>query len=287
MRRVIIWAGDPPIEARVGSRALAMPASHDLPFYRAAHPEYSEAVGWIAGAMLERDPGLKVIDIGANVGDTVAIIRAYSRVPVLCVEGDDRFFRFLQSNADTLGEVSLAKAFLGERHATVVGRMAHRAGSARLQAGPKGRELQILTLPELLRDHPDFARARFVIIDTDGMDTAILVGAESFLREARPVVFFEYDPDLTAAAGDDARRGLEVLKRVGYGPLMAFENTGRYMWSSDLADADQMIDLHQLMSGHRGRRYVDVCAFPRAEMELWSHIRGLARLRPVAPIARG
>jgi hypothetical protein len=35
-------------------------------------------------------PNLTMIDVGANVGDSIAIVRV--DVPILCVEGEDHFF---------------------------------------------------------------------------------------------------------------------------------------------------------------------------------------------------
>ncbi len=44
-------------------------------------------------------PDLTFIDIGANVGDTVVLLRALGAgSPILCIEGDDRFFAILSKN---------------------------------------------------------------------------------------------------------------------------------------------------------------------------------------------
>ena len=41
---------------------------------------------------------LAVVDIGANVGDTACIIKTAEEVSILCIEGDDYIFGFLQKN---------------------------------------------------------------------------------------------------------------------------------------------------------------------------------------------
>src|SRR5450755_4665515 len=73
LRRGRLLAGDPTVLAVVDRRELAMPLSHDLPIHRASHPDYSRNLGRVAAALHEVRPGASVVDIGANVGDSVAI----------------------------------------------------------------------------------------------------------------------------------------------------------------------------------------------------------------------
>ena len=92
---------------RIGSVELELPLSHELPFYRHDHPRYDRQLGAIAAEL-----GGPVVDVGANVGDTAAAIRAESGVPILCVEGDPRFFALLERNARMIGGVELEHAFV-------------------------------------------------------------------------------------------------------------------------------------------------------------------------------
>ena len=86
---------------------LELPLSHELPFYQHDHPRYDRQLGAIAAEL-----GGPVVDIGANVGDTAAAIRAESDVPILCVEGDPAFFALLERNARAIGGVELERAFV-------------------------------------------------------------------------------------------------------------------------------------------------------------------------------
>ena len=47
-------------------------------------------------------PDLAVIDVGANVGDTAAVIKAGADVPVFCIEGDPQIYPILQRNTRRL-----------------------------------------------------------------------------------------------------------------------------------------------------------------------------------------
>lgn len=248
-RKALIRLGDPIVRFRVGAADLELPLSHELPFYRKDHPLYGEAVGRIAAAL-----GGPVVDIGANVGDTAAIVRAHSEVPVLCVEGDDVFFGLLERNAQQLGDVELEPAFVrdnvlrGEE-----GRVERARGTARLVGG----STLAMPLSEILERHPRFARPALVKLDTDGMDVPILLANADLLGELQPVLFFEYDPHLGATPDV-----FVTLCNKGFGRALVFENTGEYRETVALADDARIAELHREYTGHGGARYVDVCVLP-------------------------
>ena len=253
-RKLLLRLSDPTVRFRVGGADLLLPLSHELPFYRNDHPLYGEAVGRIAARL-----GGPVVDIGANVGDTAAIVRAHSGVPVLCVEGDDVFFRLLERNSEQLGDVELERAFVrGSAPQSPAGRVERARGTARLVGGNG------LTVPlsELLERHPRFARPALVKLDTDGMDVPIVMANLDLLERLRPALFLEYDPHLGAT-----HDVFVALSHKGYDRALMFENTGEYRETLELGDTERAAALHREYTGHGGARYVDVCALPAgAEM---------------------
>jgi FkbM family methyltransferase len=246
-RKLLIRLGDPSVRFDVGGTELFLPLSHELPFYRTDHPLYGEAVGRIAALL-----GGPVVDVGANVGDTAAIVRAHSDVPVLCVEGDDEFFGLLKRNTEQLGDVELEHAFV---EAPRTGRVERGRGTARVAPGVE--RLQSRPLAAILDDHPRFARPALLKLDTDGMDMSIVMANADLLGDLRPVLFFEYDPHLGAEPEVFA-----TLCSKGYDRALVFENTGDYRESVELADRERLAALHREYTGHGGARYVDVCAMP-------------------------
>jgi FkbM family methyltransferase len=242
-RRLLVRLGDPTVRYRVGGIDLELPLSHELPFYRHDHPLYDARIGALA-----RELGGPVVDVGANVGDTAAAIRSESAVPVLCVEGDDRFFSLLERNAARLGDVELERVFV---EAPERGRVQRGSGTARIVAGDA--ELPAKPLGRILDEHPRFARPALLKLDTDGMDVPILLANLDLLERLRPVLFFEYDPYLGAAP-----EIFERLCEAGYGVAEWFENTGEPAGIVELPG-----HLHDRFVGHSGRRYADVCIRPR------------------------
>jgi FkbM family methyltransferase len=238
-RKLVLRRGDPLVRYRIGTVELELPLSHELPFYRKDHPAYAENVGRIAAEL-----GGPVVDIGANVGDTAAIVRAASDVPILCVEGDDRFFAILRRNAARIDpplELEHAYVDAPPRASVERGR-----GTARLVAG--GTAVRTRTLAEILSDHPGFAEPALVKIDTDGHDVAIVLAELQLLEHLRPALFFEYDPHLGADPVVFQR-----LAEIGYRTAHVYENTGEL---ARVVALDE--DIHSAYVGHGGARYADI-----------------------------
>jgi len=242
-RRLLIRFRDPFVRYPIEGVELLLPLSHELPFYRKDHPRYNEAVGRIAAQL-----GGPVVDVGANVGDTAAAIRALTDVPILCVEGDERFFRLLERNARWLDPPpELERAFV---EAPARGQVEAARGTARVVAG--GDELPSKPLASILEEHPRFAEPALLKLDTDGLDVPILLANLELLARLRPVLFFEYDPHLGAEPVV-----FERLRDVGYRRAHVYENTGEFVRSVELGKDD----VHSPYVGHGGARYADVCAF--------------------------
>jgi FkbM family methyltransferase len=241
-RKLLVRLRDPLVRYDLDGVELRLPLSHELPFYRHDHPEYGAAVARIAAEL-----GGPVVDIGANVGDTAATIRSRSTVPVLCVEGDKRFFAILSSNALHLEPVELELAFV---EGPSSGRVERGAGTARVVAGDK--ELPSKPLARILDDHPRFGRPALLKLDTDGMDVPILLANLALLERLQPVLFFEYDPHLGAEPVV-----FEQLARIGYEWMVVYENTGEVAGESPLGSWP-----HERYVGFGATRYADVCVLP-------------------------
>ena len=249
-RRALVRLRDPVVEWPVGNVELLMPLSHELPFYRHDHPLYDRPLGLVAAEV-----GGPVVDVGANIGDTAAEIRSRTDAPILCVEGDDRFFALLERNAPRIGGLELEHAFVEAPESAVVVRGAGTArllhpSSSLLQGGAEA--VASKPLARILEDHPRFAEPALLKLDTDGMDVPIVLANLELLARIRPVLFFEYDPHLGATP--DA---FERLREIGYRRMDVYENTGELAQRVDLPGA-----IHDEYSGHGGARYADVCIWP-------------------------
>ncbi len=268
VRKILIRFGDPTAEYPFCGSTLRIPLSHDLPLIRRSLPLYSDNLGRIAGHLARRFGAVPVIDIGANVGDSVAIIHHHVHLPILCVEGEPRYAGLLASNvASNTPAPVIERSFVGTGADALVA-VVH-DGTAKLEQARSGADaIGTRRFEQILARHPVFENSRLLKIDTDGMDVAILREAYSWISRQRPVLFFEYDPDLQRAHRSDGLEMLRSLRSAGYNRVLVYENIGDYMLSAELSDDRLFSELHEFFSGRQSQRYCDLCVFHRDEEEL-------------------
>jgi FkbM family methyltransferase len=206
------------------------------------------------------------IDVGAYVGDTVAFLRQEAIFPILCIEGNEQFYKLLEHNMTIFPEVELVKAYLHSQ-------MNFPLETSRDLTTACPPSLDSMSLTDVLQRYPRYAQAKMLKIDTDGHDGIILRGAEEFLSMVKPILFFEYDPDLLARHGDDGLALLSMLRTRGYTMALFYENIGTYMLSTELENTRLLKELHQWFSGYGGHRYYDLCLFHHDDADLGERIR--------------
>jgi FkbM family methyltransferase len=273
-RRILVRFGDPVVEYKLHASALHMPLSHELPIFLRSYPLYSDNLGRIAAHLFAKYSDLAVIDIGANVGDSVIILHQHAPMPVLCVEGEPRFCEFLAKNVSKMLPAPVIEQSFVSMSGTGFASIVH-DGTARLSRSQSGNgyELRTKSLEQILREHPSFQKAHLLKIDTDGMDVAILSSADDWLAQQKPVLFFEYDPDLQLPHGVEGLDLLRNLKRHGYHRVLVYENTGDYMFSAELANETLLSEMHEFFSGRHSARYCDLCIFHSEDEDIAESIR--------------
>jgi len=267
-RGLILLVSDPLVETDVFGTQLAVPLSHALPRYLKVFPYYASNLGRLAALIKEKYPGLVVIDIGANIGDSVAAIRRGSGAPVLCVEGNPVFLKVLKLNAARFERVRIAEAYVGDVNASLLAEDKAAEGSSHITEGG-GREIKIRLLSAILDEHPDFKTAKLVKIDTDGFDCKIIRGSADFLAAARPVIFFEYDPLLLFRQDDGGLSVFDTLRGLGYDSAVVYDNLGHYLLSLQLSDSKLLKELHAHFFSYQGERFGDFCVFHSDDGDLY------------------
>lgn len=281
VRAAHLRVADPLVRYEIDGVPLWLPLSHDLPYIRRHAPHYGRNLVRVACAMHECYPNLTAIDIGANVGDSVAFLRGRLDVPVLCVEGSAAFLPMLRENVGGIAGVEIECAFVGPPGMRGL-RVRDKHGSARLVAGGPGEEKPIVALEQMLERHPNFAGSKLLKIDTDGFDTLVITSSKTVLAGARPVIFFEYFPDLIPADAPS----IEVfgfLAALGYRAGIAFDSTGEFLVGFDPADGELVADLHRRWRGNAYIEYGDICVFHEDDSEVAAALRATERARPSHP----
>ena len=257
---------------------LLLPLAHEMPLYRRAFRHYSENVGRLASYVAAKYPELKIIDIGANVGDTAAIVRAKCAAPILSIAGDEFYFQRLQANIQRsqMRDVQPCRTFVGTATAQMSGELRREGGTASFVAG-FAQSLSTARLSEVLTLYPAFQGAKLLKVDTDGFDCQILESESSWLAETKPVAFIEYDPYLTLKQGYDARAIFQHLLSIGYCTCIFWENTGEYLLTAELSNISLLDDLHFYYSRHRGKKYADIALIHEDDVDIGVEIQQAER----------
>lgn len=263
---------DPIVNYPVHGARLAMPMSHALPRILLRHPDYSANLGRIADALFSKYPNLTMIDIGANIGDTAAIIRKTLPIPILCIDGDPTFFQLLKRNVRQWKDIELEHSYVGAKSGTIPARMNSRDGSGHLTIDSH-QQTDVKGLLDIIKLHPRFLSAKLLKLDTDGLDTIIVKGAVNFLCAAQPAIYIEYDPFFFLRHDPSGFDVFECLRRAGYETALFFRNTGEIHAEVSLVDEESLHELHEECSNQGGKRYFDICFFHRRDIDLSRAIR--------------
>lgn len=264
------------LRCRFLDRELVLPAGHALPVNHAYYPDYSMNLGRLGRLIQAKHADLTAVDIGANVGDSVVIWRHFAAFPILAVEGDPRYFGYLDRNVGREPDVELEQSFIGDQDRLMRGRLQAVDGTGKLvadsgSAGEGG--VQLRRLASVIADHPRFAAFKLLKIDTDGFDSLIIRSSLDLLAQTRSALFFEYDPYFLEQHDPDPQGIFADLAKTGYTRFLAYDNFGLLLVTGEVADRRLTEDLHRAFSGWGCRRYLDLCVFHAEDEDLFETAR--------------
>jgi FkbM family methyltransferase len=266
--------------AEIGPYKIHLPAQHEVLEYKRNYHLYDTALAKIAGVLRDKYADLHAIDIGANIGDTAALIRESGEIPVLCIEGDPLALPFLRENAMNLGDgIEIEPSFVGKEGMSVDLNSASNLGfNASLIAGrDKQGEVELRPLSTILVAHPRFKGSKLLKTDTEGFDFDILRLSMSFIRQAKPVIFFEYGPHLRQ---DEPLAGLDTIAQLisaGYSDFIYYDNFGNFLLHVEAKSQSIMNDLDSYLGSNRRHglvvHYFDICALHQEDADMVSRIK--------------
>jgi len=207
------------------------------------------------------------IDVGANVGDTLSIIRQAADVPVLCVEGDPQCVGLFKENAAQYDRVELFESFLSDKEGIETVQMDKEGWNTTLLpgSGEGGKTLQFRTLDSVTsgRSHP----CGLLKLDVEGYEWKILSGSRMLLENDKPVICLEYNIRHSGFPPEDFVRGIENLRNLGYEHVMVYESQGVLLRTIALgAGWEDFLDMHHfLVSALSPVLYADIVLFPKSK----------------------
>ena len=231
------------VERDIASMRMAMPWSHRLPDYVRADPAYGENLLRLAEHLAGDEP-LRVIDVGANIGDSTLLILGRVQGRVLAVEPDEVFLPFLRHNVAGDDRVVVEESLLVAEPASDRWRSVRVRGTATfVRDVDSDSDVSTITVDQLRSRHPDFDKLRLVKSDTDGYDVALGPAIARAWADSRPVLFLEYDERLTRTAGLDPRRLWTDLADLGYCDVAVWDNGGHPLFRTSVEEMMRRVEI--------------------------------------------
>jgi FkbM family methyltransferase len=262
----------------LGGHEIVLPRGHRLDWYRLRHRRYDEPVSDLCSILLKKYPELYVIDIGANVGDTAALMVKNTNVSVLCIEGNTVYIPLLKTNLGRVSQSSeIEQSYVGAEDVLVAARVSTGAGTASIELEngiDKGPDvIQLRSLSSILATHPRFQNARLLKIDTDGMDAKIIAASSDVLERMRPIVYTEYSPIGPLEVQRECRATFDLLARFGYAHFHIFDNFGNHMLRLSASESKHLDELSAYLRSSRmdlkpAVFYYDICAMTEQDSDI-------------------
>lgn len=261
----------------IGNISLAMPLDHDLPNILYLHPLYSHNLPDIASFMVKKYTTLGIVDVGANIGDTVALIlnKVKDNISFLCIEGNNEYIPYLIDNLSGIYNVEIVDSYLSDTNAKSTVEVITEYGSAHVKEGVRLSEIEFTTLDSIMNDHQqDAMRYKLLKIDTDGFDFKIIRGGLKYIEKVRPVIFFEYDRDFLNEQNDYGFEIFDSLFDIGYEKLLVYDCLGNFLLPIEKNNFNTVFCyLDRYIKGkHNAIMYFDICLFHDMDSDLFDEI---------------
>ena len=257
--------------ARVGCYSIQMPGINPLVKCYSQFPDSIGQLGRLASLLKRKYPNLAAIDIGANVGDTACIIKSTADIPLLCIEGDDFSYGFLERNVKQFQNVSIHKLFLGEKSEAISAAFEKTGWNTTIKPGSdiSAKKINVTSLDDFLANQPDAANYKLIKIDTEGFDCPIIRGGAKFIQQMHPVIAFEYNRDNMQAIGEKGLDTLSMLSNLGYSQVAFHDPCGRFFSAATMSDTAFIRDLHDYADGRHGAiYYFDLTVFHENDIDV-------------------
>jgi len=257
MRNHIIERSDPSVYTRINSQRAQCPFSHMLAFYQREFPLYDRQLQKICDIIIKTTGRLSVIDVGANIGDTVLNI-GYKDAYYLLFEGDTKYEEMIHYNLREY-DYDLESLFLTDSHDASYS-CETSDGTGHLVRNDKVTNCMD-SLDNVLDKRYPSHQFDILKVDTDGFDFKVIRGGWRLLQSQNPLVFFEWDRKYLEMQDEDYLSIFSQLDSIGYGRILLFDNFGLFLCALDTVDIHEL-SIYAASVDHRLIYYHDILAIP-------------------------
>ena len=261
------------ITIQISGFTVKVNSNNPLSYWYKKYPQYNSELKRVSKLIISKYPQLGVIDIGANIGDTLCILKSAVTAKFICIEGDPVVFKLLADNVSQFNDVTVLNYFMGERTELIeTGYEKDGWNSTLVPAEDNNKKtVHLHSLDDVLSDFEDIKDYKLLKIDTEGYDTKILRGSFNFLKKTMPVIFLEYNRDNMERIGEKGIDVLDMLREIGYSIVLVYEGMGRFILSASLNDTKMIRQLHGYIDGKKSAiYYFDLCVFHSSDEDIAS-----------------
>jgi FkbM family methyltransferase len=272
VRKAVIKAcGDPSCRMMVHGRLLLLPLSHLLPVYLDSNPLYDRLPRMVSKFLKEQGRCVIGIDVGANIGDTVAAMMTSEQDRFLAIEPNPHFANYFRENWNGNPNVVLLSVLCSSSAGEPSVVIQEKQGTARITTSPHGLSIKQTTLDEVIRTMSDFKVANLLKIDTDGYDFEVLRGAALFIEQNKPTVLFECDAFTNDRYTEDFFECIELFRNSDYQGLLLYDHQGNLMGRYHLEAPCFEETLSGLLRWQQSTRsvYFDILLMPGQLLDLF------------------
>lgn len=250
------------VKTRTNGQRLLCNFAHQLPFYQKEFPNYDRQLANLCSYMHEQSHRtINIIDVGANVGDTVLNIGLKDAF-YLCIEGNKIYSRYIKSNLRKYNHF-LEEVFLSDSDTSCNYNIEASNGTGHLiYAETQDERVRLISLDSLLENNFTEIKFDLIKIDTDGFDFKVIRGARNYLQKWSPLLFFEWDRAYCEEQGEDPLSIFPILDGLGYKECLLFDNFGNVFDNVDTCNTALLNLYINNTIGDGLPYYYDVLAIP-------------------------
>jgi FkbM family methyltransferase len=249
---------------RVGNFDILMPSNNPQISNYKNTPDLNIELAILAKAVAKKYPDLVLIDIGANVGDTIAVVKSFIDLPIIAIEGDVTSLKFLELNAVNFKNITIINTFLGESKQIVKADIEKQGWNNTIIPNFLAKtELYVNTLDNILEENNlNAINSKLLKIDTEGFDTIILRGCNKLLTEKKPVIYLEFNAQNMKAIGENGIDTILSLKQFGYNDIFIFDGLSNLILSTTLQNEILLLQLDKYLRKNNAiNPFFDICIF--------------------------
>lgn len=240
---------------------LNVPKGHSLPLYYSQYPLYDRFLPILSSCL---SPSGVFVDVGANIGDTLAFSISNCKNNFVCVEASPFFAIYFSQNVSLFPDIMQKRVVLHSVLAgtgAVNGVLEHKsARTASINTDKKSSEIPTVSLDLLLEKEEDVA---IIKSDTDGFDWDVLASAFSICRKHEPILFWENEVN-TEQQREGFYKAYDMLQSIGYSEFYVFDNFGTLLLEkASIESLYSLTNYIYSMAQNKAQRtfyYVDVLA---------------------------